>query len=183
MSLKQFLLLALIGALLGALAGGIYKWQQSREASPADVMQALTELPDFTLPNIDGSLWRAEEWRDRTLVVNFWASWCPPCLKEMPLFTRLQEEFGSRGVQFVGIAIDDPQSVGDFIDTYGIEFPVLLGETRGIDLARRLGNRLSALPFTVVTDRSGTIQLRQAGEMKENVLRPLLEKLTSNQDR
>ena len=177
MSLRQFLALALAGILLGAAAGGIYKWIQQRHGATAVV--SLGMLPDFTLNNIDGTLWRAEEWRGKILVINFWASWCPPCRKEMPLFVRLQEELGPRGVLFVGIAIDDPQAVQDFIDTHGIEFPILLGQEKGIELARKLGNRLEALPYTVVADRDGHVVLRQAGEMTEPVLRPLLEKLLS----
>lgn len=177
MNLKQFLALALAGVLLGAIAGGLYKWQQQRQVTDAPV--SLGMLPDFTLPNIDGTQWRAEEWRGRILVVNFWASWCPPCRKEMPLFVRLQEELGPRGVLFVGVAIDDPQAVQDFIDTHGIEFPILLGQEKGIELARRLGNRMEALPYTVVADRDGHLVLRQAGEMREESLRPLLEKLLS----
>ena len=175
MSWRQFLALALLGVVLGAGATGIYKWVQYRQAlAPAT---SLGRLPDFTLPNIDGTLWRAEEWRGRVLVINFWASWCPPCRKEMPLFVALQEELGPRGLQFVGIAIDDPEAVRNFMDTHGIEFPILLGQEKGMALAETLGNRLQGLPYTVVVDRTGGIQLRQAGELTEAKLRPLLERL------
>jgi len=174
-NLRQFLILALVGILLGATAGGIYKWLRQRPVMEASRSSGL--LPDFTLPNIDGTLWRAEEWRGNVLVVNFWASWCPPCRKEMPLFVRLHEELGPEGVLFVGIAIDDPQAVQDFIDTLGVEFPILLGQEKGIELARKLGNRMEALPYTVIADPGGHIVFRQAGEMSEPVLRPLLEKL------
>ena len=176
MSLRQFLILALMGVLLGAGASAVYKWIQEAQqhAEPAG---AAERLPDFTLPNVDGSPWRAEEWRGKVMVLNFWATWCPPCRREMPLFVRLDERFRDRGALFVGIAIDDPQAVRDFIDTHGIEFPMLLGQERGIELARRLGNRLEALPYTVVTDREGRVRLRRAGEMTERTLLPLLEQL------
>ena len=177
MNLRQFLTLALAGILLGVAAGGVYKWLQHRQH--LDTPVSLGMLPDFTFTNIDGTPWRAEEWRGKILVVNFWASWCPPCRKEMPLFVRLDEELGPKGVLFVGIAIDDPQAVRDFIDTHGIEFPILLGQEKGIELARKLGDRLEALPYTVVTDGDGHVVLRRAGEMTEPVLRPLLEKLLS----
>ena len=178
MNLRQFLLLALTGLLLGAMAGGIYEWTQQRDR--AGISEHPERLPDFTLPTFDGSPWRSEEWRGRILVINFWASWCPPCRKEMPLFTTLHEELGDKGVLFVGIAIDDPQSALDFVDTYGVEFPILLGQERGIELSRQLGNRIEALPFTVVADREGRIVLRQAGEMREEKLRPLLEQLLTD---
>ena len=176
MSLRQFLILALMGVLLGAGASAIYRWYQEANLE-VETAGAAERLPDFTLPNVDGSLWRAEEWRGKVMVVNFWATWCPPCRREMPLFVRLDERFRDRGVLFVGIAIDDPGAVRDFIDTHGIEFPILLGQEKGIELARRLGNRLEALPYTVVSDRKGRIRLRRAGEMTERTLLPLLERL------
>ncbi len=174
---KQFFLLALMGILLGAGASFVYHWLQKEEllqtaANPQD------RLPNFTLPDLDGSPWRAEEWRDRVLVVNFWASWCPPCRHEMPMFVRLDKAYRKKGVLFVGIAIDDPVSARDFVDTHEVEFPILLGQEKGIALARRLGDRLEALPFTVVADRNGHIQARRAGEMPERTLKPLLERLT-----
>ncbi len=177
MSLRQFLFLAVMGVLLGVAASGVYRWLQ--EHRELEASGSTDRLPPFTLPDLEGNPWRAEEWRGRVLVINFWATWCPPCRREMPLFVALDEAFRKRGVLFVGIAIDDPQAVRDFVDTHGIEFPILLGQERGIELARRLGNRLEALPYTLVTDRDGRIRLRQAGEMEAGVLRPLLEELTA----
>ncbi len=179
MSLRQFIILALTGILLGAGAAMIYRWVQE-EQLPVPVEGRVERVPDFTLDDLEGSPWRMEEWRGRVMVLNFWATWCPPCRREMPLFVRLDEEFRDQGVLFVGIAIDDPQSVQDFVDTHGIEFPILLGQEKGIELARQLGDRLGALPFTVVTDRRGRIILRRAGEMTERTLKPLLEKLSSS---
>ncbi len=176
MKLRQFLLLALMGVLLGVGASTVYRWVQEERALKAEGGE---RLPSFTLPDMDGNPWRAEEWRGRVLVINFWATWCPPCRREMPLFVRLQETLGTKGVQFVGVAIDDPQAVRDFVDTHGIEFPILLGQEKGIELGRRLGNRLDALPYTVVVDAEGLVRLRRAGEMKADVLEPLLEKLLS----
>ncbi len=174
---RQFIGLALLGLLLGAGAGLTYKWWQARQAELA--LPSSGQLPDFTLDNIDGTPWRSEEWRDRVLVVNFWATWCPPCRREMPLFVRLSEEFAPRGVLFVGIAIDDPEKVRNFIDTHGIEFPILLGQEKGIQLAHQLGDLVEGLPYTVVTDRHGRIVMQRMGEVTETALRPLLEKLTA----
>ncbi len=170
-------LLGLAGLLLGGGIAGIYEWRQTLQETPQEAPDAYSQLPDFSLPNIEGGLWHVEQWRNKILVINFWASWCPPCRKEMPMFVQLQEKFAAQGVLFVGIAIDDEQAARDFIDTYGIEFPVLLGEDRAMELSRQLGNRFQALPYTVVADR-GVIQLRQAGEVLESELLPLLENLT-----
>ena len=178
MKFKQFALLAVIGLGLGAVIAGVYQWRQQHHEVLPDSHGVFTRIPDFTLPNLDGNPWRAEEWRDRILVINFWATWCPPCLKEMPMFIRLQEQFADKGVLFVGIAIDDREAVRNFVDTHGIEFPILLGEDKALELSTRLGDRFNSLPYTVVADYGGKILLRQAGEMKESRLRPLLEQLT-----
>lgn len=178
MRFKQLAVLVLVGLGLGVTIAGIVQWRLQQHEPRADSQGVYAQLPNFSLPNIDGSPWRAEEWRERILVINFWATWCPPCRKEMPLFVALQEQFAVQGVLFVGIAIDDKQAVEDFIDTYGIEFPILLGEERAMALSERLGNRFNALPYTLVADRGGKILLRQAGEVHESMLRPLLEELT-----
>lgn len=179
--LRQILLLALLGLMLGAGITAIYQWQnRQQQVLPEDHLGAV-RLPDFSLPNIDGSQWRAEEWRNKVLVINFWATWCPPCLKEMPLFIKLQEQFADQGILFIGIAIDNKEDVQNFIDTYGIEFPILLGEARAMELGRVLGNRFNALPYTVIVDRGGKILLRQTGEMTEDTLLPLLKNLVNHQ--
>ncbi|WP_457673185.1 TlpA family protein disulfide reductase [Thiolapillus sp.] len=178
MKLRQFLALALAGALLGMLVASIWKWQQQTHPVEADQSASGKTLPDFTLPNIDGSQWRAEEWRNRILVINFWATWCPPCTREMPIFNRLQQDFADRDVVFVGIAVDDAEAVKKFVREKGIGFPVLLGETRAMDLMVRLGNRFNALPFTIVVDHGGRVILQQFGELDEQELRSLLEKVT-----
>ncbi|WP_456404044.1 TlpA family protein disulfide reductase [Thiolapillus sp.] len=178
MGIKHFALLAAIGIGLGAVIAGVYQWRQQHHEVLPDSHGVYSQIPDFTLPNLDGNPWRAEEWRDKILVLNFWATWCPPCRKEMPMFVRLQNEFADKDVLFVGIAIDDKQAVQDFVDTYGIEFPILHGEDRAMALSTQLGDRFNALPYTVVADRGGKILLRQAGEMLESRLRPLLEELT-----
>ena len=177
MKLGKLTLLALAGLLLGGTVAGIYEWRQTLQETPQEAPDPYSQLPDFSLPNIEGGLWQVREWRNKILVINFWASWCPPCRKEMPLFVQLQEQFADKDVLFVGIAIDDEQAARDFMDTYGIEFPVLLGADKAMALSRQLGNRFQALPYTVVADR-GEIQLLQAGEVLESELRPLLEKLT-----
>ena len=178
MKFRQLALLAAIGLGLGAVIAGVYQWRHQHHQVVPDSHGVYTQIPDFTLPNLDGNPWRAEEWRDKILVINFWATWCPPCKEEMPLFVKLQEEFADRNVLFVGIAIDDEQAVQDFVDTHGIEFPILLGEEKALALSTQLGDRFNALPYTVVADRGGKIILRQAGKMQEAKLRPLLETLT-----
>ena len=98
--------------------------------------------------------------------------------KETPDFVALQEAFGER-VQFVGIAIDDADPVRDFADTYGVNYPVLLGDVDAVSLSRRLGNRYEGLPFTVVAAPGGRVVLRHAGGLERTRLEPLLRDLLS----
>jgi thiol-disulfide isomerase/thioredoxin len=178
MRARQFLTLALSGVLVGALAGGVWKWQQREHPVEADQNGPSTQLPDFSLPGMDNSPWRSEEWRNKILVINFWATWCPPCVSEMPLLDRLAKTYADRDVVFVGIAVDDKDAVKHFVRDHHIGFPILLGETHAMNLMKRLGNRFNALPFTVVADHGGSIILRQFGTVSEKDLQSLLDKVT-----
>ncbi len=133
--------------------------------------------PDFSLPDIDGNIRHSKEWAGRVQVINFWATWCPPCRSETPMFVDMQEKYGAAGLQFVGIAIDDHDKVQDFMDTYGITYPMLIGDDNAIDVAKRYGNRFGALPYTVIIDRKGLIQHIQRGELKQESAEKIFRKL------
>ena len=104
--------------------------------------------------------------RGRPLVINFWATWCAPCVREMPMLDRFRKEHAARGWEVVGIAADKKASVAEFVVRLGIGFPIALAGAEGIALSRRLGNDMGGLPFTVVTDREGSIRARKIGEIK-----------------
>ncbi len=146
-----------------------------QEAAEALLNQA---APDFSLPDIDGRMRSSGEWAGKVRVINFWATWCPPCRSETPMFVEMQEKYGAAGLQFIGIAIDDADKVRDFMDTYGINYPMLIGGNDAIAVAKRYGNRFGALPYTVIVDRQGQVRHVQRGELKqesaENVFRKLL---------
>jgi len=118
------------------------------------------------------------QWKGKVLVVNFWATWCPPCRAEIPEFIRFQKQYEKQGVQFIGIAIDQKSKVQDYAKEIGMNYPVLLGDLAGIDLARRIGNSEGGLPYTVIVDRKGQIVTTQLGgisfEKLEKTIQPLL---------
>lgn len=130
------------------------------------------------LTDPQGAARTLDEWRGRVLVVNFWATWCAPCREEIPIFVRLQERYGAHGLQFVGIAIDQPDKVADFAREFGINYPLLLGGLETMGLVRLAGNRAGILPYTLVLDRAGTLVSRELGGLKEarldSLVRPLL---------
>jgi thiol-disulfide isomerase/thioredoxin len=129
------------------------------------------------LPDIDGRPQALEQWRGKVLVVNFWATWCAPCREEIPAFMKVQDKWSARGLQIVGIAIDDTDKVRPYIAELRINYPILVGGLDGIELARQAGNRLGGLPFTVVFDRKGGAVHSQLGGVNQQKLEALLEPL------
>ena len=111
-------------------------------------------------------------------MITFWASWCPPCVREIPAFIKLQAAYAEQGLVIVGIALDNKQNVADFVDPMDMNYPILLAEKEGIALAQAYGNRLGVLPYTVIVDRNGKIIYTQRGELTysiaEKVIKPLL---------
>ena len=166
--LHLIIIIAALGVGLG-LGYSFYK----QEASTVSASQAvskqpekLDQLPEFSYPDLQGNSRSSQEWSDKIVVLNFWASWCPPCRKETPAFIEVQSSYPQQ-VQFVGIAIDDKEPVQDFADTYGINYPTLLGDMSAIEISRQLGNRFSGLPFTAIFDQHGKLVYQQTGEVKK----------------
>jgi thiol-disulfide isomerase/thioredoxin len=130
-----------------------------------------------TLEDTGGAPQSIAQWKGKVLVVNFWATWCPPCLKEIPEFIALQNRYGAKGVQFVGIAIDQKDRVIAYMAQVGMNYPVLMAEKEGITLARDAGNRLGGLPFTVIIDKQGRTARVELGVLNEQKLVPVLDGL------
>jgi thiol-disulfide isomerase/thioredoxin len=171
--LGSLLMLALLLPGLGLLAGC-----EQEPPKPKLTGNAESRMPAFSFANLAGEQQASSQWNGKVLVINYWATWCPPCRKEMPLFIETQQNYADRGVQFVGIAIDDPLMVQDFVDIYAINFPILIGNADAIRLSNRMGNRFDSLPFTAIFDRQGNTRFIQVGELSREVLerelRPLL---------
>jgi thiol-disulfide isomerase/thioredoxin len=177
--LKRAHAIALFAAVALAAAGGgaAYHLWLSGGDSGAGSAAIAERLYSTRLPDTTGDSQPLEQWRGRVLVVNFWATWCAPCREEIPGFVRLQERHGRQGLQFVGIAIDQPGKVADFAREFGINYPLLIGGTESLDLLRQAGNRQAVLPYTVVIDRQGRVASRQPGGLKEDRLEALVKPL------
>ena len=133
--------------------------------------------PDFELKDIEGETRNMNEWNGKVLLVNFWATWCPPCKKEIPAFMELQDQYGPQGFQVIGLAIDDEESVKDYADTMGMNYPIMAAELTAMEIARLYGNRVNALPFSAFVDREGKIVLTQPGEISKNDTEKIIIKL------
>jgi peroxiredoxin len=133
--------------------------------------------PEFILSDVNGVTHSSKEWDGKVVILNFWATWCPPCIKETPAFVQLQEKYQQAGVQFVGVAIDKKDAVLEFIDTYGVNYPMLIGEEDAIKVSKDYGNRYGALPYTVVINREGLIHFVQLGEMTQEIAETNIKQL------
>lgn len=186
---RVFLILAIVVIGGAVLLVNDYLLKQRRQASSAAApslpmtaeQQRLINLrPDFTLPDEVGLPRSIDEWQGKVIVLNFWATWCRPCLRETPMLIDTQRRYREQGVQFVGISFDDREAVETYKQRTGFDFnyPILIGEDEAIPIAKAYGNDAGILPFTVLIDRAGTIRDLKFGETTreelEDALNPLL---------
>jgi thiol-disulfide isomerase/thioredoxin len=136
-------------------------------ADAADKPDALVDkLPQFSLHDREGVLKPISSWPGKSLVINFWATWCGPCRKEIPLLRQLQTERGPQGFQVVGIAVDHREDVLKFANDMHIDYPVLIGEQDAMTAAESFGLHVQGFPFTIFTDSKGRIVTVHMGELK-----------------
>jgi thiol-disulfide isomerase/thioredoxin len=138
---------------------------------------ATSRRPDFTLNDLAGSPQSISQWDGKVLVVNFWATWCEPCRREIPLLNALQSEYGGRGVQVIGVAIDELVSVQDFLKSVPISYPVLIGEQEAVDALAGFGAEMTVLPYTAFVRRDGRVEILHAGELHRDDATELLNRL------
>ena len=125
--------------------------------------------------DLDGQRRNIKEWDGKVILLNFWATWCPPCLKEIPDFIELQKDYGEQGFQIIGIAVDDEQAVREYATEIGMNYPTMAVQSEGVGLAKRYGNHAGALPYTVIINRNGEISNTIMGELSKIRAKELLE--------
>jgi thiol-disulfide isomerase/thioredoxin len=171
----RWLPVAVVGVL--GLAAGIYFGVQRGGSDPQSEPMAAAAINGLALPDADGKEQRIDQWRGKVVIVNFWATWCAPCREEMPEFIKSQTELGPKGLQIVGIAVDQPDKVRQFAAEIGLNYPALVGGFGAMELSRALGNTVMALPFTVILDRKGAIVHTQLGVLKPEKLITIVKQL------
>lgn len=124
-------------------------------------------LNRLTLPDPQGQLQPLAQWRGKVRVVNFWATWCPPCVAEMPLLQAASEQFSSKGVEFIGIGIDSAMNIDEFAGNNGLSFTLLIGNSDTLELSGLFGNKAQGLPFTVIFDANDRLISTKLGPFSE----------------
>lgn len=151
-----------------AATAGYFFGRPATVAPPATealpTADATTRLLALTLPDLNGQPQSLTQWKGKVLVVNFWATWCPPCKEEMPEFSRLHVKYAGKGIQFVGISIDTADKVLAYQQEARMSYPLLISNLEVLGLSSDLGNRARALPFTVVLRPDGRPQQVKLGK-------------------
>ena len=121
--------------------------------------------PDVAFTTLQGQSFRTADLRGQVVLVNFWATWCPPCRTELPMLSEFAAKQGAKGIQVVGLAVDKSEAVQRFLQRQPVQFPVGIAMQGGLGLTRTLGNLQGGLPFTVFFDSQGQVRLRKIGEL------------------
>ncbi|MGO9424006.1 MAG: TlpA family protein disulfide reductase [Steroidobacteraceae bacterium] len=131
------------------------------------VVKVPERVPDFSLADRSGKLTSIKSWDGKSLIINFWATWCQPCRREIPLLEALNSRWAGRGVAVIGIAVDHRDRVAAYADELKIAYPLLVGEQDALEAAAAFGVESPAFPFTVFTDRRGEVVALYVGELHQ----------------
>jgi thiol-disulfide isomerase/thioredoxin len=171
---KNIILFAVVAMLFAGI--GVFFGNQRTAPVPAE-SSAVDKLLSQSMADASGQQQQLKKWKEQALIVNFWATWCAPCVEEMPELSALQQEIKPIKVQILGIGIDSPSNIAEFAAKYKINYPLYVGGINGTDLARALGNQAGGLPFTVLIGRDGQVKKTYLGRLKMDDLRKDLTSL------
>ncbi len=169
--------IAIAFVLVGLLISGIatYRLQsqsQKENLPPEPVAESTAVTPvdskiDFALPDLDGNMRQLSEWNGKGRLVNFWATWCAPCRREIPLLKKTQEAHGADGIQVIGIAVDFPDQVIAYAEEAQFNYPILVGQEDAMAAAEASGIDFIGMPFTMVLAPDGELLTTHTGEIVE----------------
>jgi thiol-disulfide isomerase/thioredoxin len=165
-----------IGSSPEAPAPGAEGHGTAPDARTASLAKVPKRLPEIQLPGSDGRVHRLTDWKGKPLVVNFWATWCDPCLREIPLLKALRREYAADNLEIVGIALDYPADVRKYAAEHGIDYPVMIGNQDGLAAVSAFGME-TVLPFSVFADREGHVVTLKVGELHKDEAELILDRL------
>ena len=155
---------AILGAALGLYAGSYFN--APHVTTPA--LKPGERLTDLQLPDVEGQDHQLHEWDGKLVLVNFWATWCGPCREEMPLLDRARRDLAGKGLEVVGIAVDDADTVAAYLKESPVKYPVLVGGDNA--LLYKFGDGSGVLPYSVLIGREGKLLSQRAGSFSESGL-------------
>jgi thiol-disulfide isomerase/thioredoxin len=183
MNTKRILAGIAVAAVAGLGGAAISHWMFDEGASTAaqaaqtGTASPVDQLWSAAVTNADGKPQSLSLLKGHPVVVNFWASWCGPCVQEMPSLSQLQREYEKKGIQFVGLGVDSDKNVKAFLQKVPVDYPIYVIGFGGADLARAFGNNAGALPFTVVIDAKGVVRSTKLGQVDPKALKATLDAL------
>jgi thiol-disulfide isomerase/thioredoxin len=164
-------------ALLGALLSVVAPPTVAQISAAQSTTVAVQKLWADTLPDASGAPQALVRYRGQPVVINFWASWCGPCVQEMPALSSLSQQYAAKGIQFIGIGIDSAANITAFLNKVPVKYPVYVAGFGGAEITRSFGNNVGGLPFTVVVDRAGSVRYSKLGKVDEIELKRILARL------
>ena len=164
--------IVLIGLLIAGIATYQFQGQSKTENLPAEPIAESADVPvathiDFTLADLDGDMRQLSEWSGKGRLVNFWATWCAPCRREIPLLKKTQAAHGADGIQVIGIAVDFPEQVAAYAEEAQFNYPILVGQEDAMAAAEASGIDFIGMPFTMVIAPNGELIKTHIGEIVE----------------
>jgi thiol-disulfide isomerase/thioredoxin len=185
---RSFLIFAsaLVALMAGALLYAVRVPMQSPSPAPAPPSQEIPQPrilevithPSFALPDVSGVERDFSEWDGKNRIVNFWATWCAPCRREIPLLKAFQDQQGDNGFQVIGIAVDFPDAVANYAEAAQFNYPVLVGEQEAMAIAESSGVEFVGLPFTMFVASDGELLSAYIGELHPSHLDEIVEIMT-----
>ena len=168
MNRRQWIIISAV-SLLALLGGALTSQWISKTGLASDTSVKAFLANPWQSP--DGKPVDTSQWQGKVLIVNFWASWCPPCVEEMPALDQLQQEYLQQNVLFVGIGIDSPSNIREFLKKTSVSYPIVIGGLEGSNLSKQMGNTQGALPYTVIINAKGKSVYTKLGKISEDELR------------
>ena len=177
--MKNTLILIMAMAIAGTAGFVLQRYLSTDQTTvpPAKSQVIGTQRIEFAMVDIDGTTRNIKDWDGQIILLNFWATWCPPCLKEIPDFIEVQQRFQDQGFQIIGIAVDDENDVRKFAAEMEMNYPVMAGEVEAIELSEKYGNSIGGLPYSAIIDKNGKITHTITGELSKDRLLSILKEL------